>query len=215
MFENEIEHHPDARLIDLYKLYMQSCLGPGHIISDYDSVKKYLIQEVNESKRYVSTFKNISLSTYFLNLKGDYINLYSSKETLCTCPCLVLECDAINPLARYSLQLIADGIISLDEFYQIFIKSYEETKYMSEEFLIDVWYSNALPILMGFEFNGFEEDLKYINELFKRKEYLISHSEIYRAKYKPSYRLINKKYVEPYKEKILERYFIFSNEGLI
>jgi len=215
MFENEIEHHPDARLIDLYKLYMQSCLGPGHIISNYDSVKKYLIQEVNESKGYVSAFNNSSVNTYFLDMKADYKIPHSSKDTGYTCPCLVLECDAINPLARYSLQLIADGIIPLDEFYHIFIKSYEETTYMSEEFMIDVWYSNALPILMGFEFDGFEEDLKYINELFKRKEYLISHSEIYRAKYKPSYRLINKKYVEPYKEKILERYFIFSNEGLI
>jgi len=215
MFENEIEHHPDTRLIDLYKLYMQSCLGPGHIISDYDSVKKYLIQEVNEPKKYVSAFKTVSLSTYFLNLKEDYMNLHSSKEAVYTCPCLVLKCDAINPLARYSLQLIVDGIISLDDFYHIFIKSYEETTYMSEEFLVDVWYSNALPILMGFELDGFEEDLKYINELFKNKQYLISHSEKYRTEYKPSYRLINKKYLEPYNEMILERYFIFSHKGLI
>jgi hypothetical protein len=200
MFENELEHHPEARLLDLYKLFMQSCLGPGHIIKDYESVKHYLKQEVVDCQQYVSRFKSGSKHDYFVNLKEEY-------KTDCSCPCLVLDCDAFLPIARYSLQLIIDDIIPLDDFYQAFIKSYEETEYMNEEALVDIWCTDALPILKGYDIEGFEEDMQYIDELFLQKKYLISHSNTYREKYKPSYRLINKRHMQEYEAKIQKRYF--------
>jgi len=206
MFENELEHHPEARLLDLYKLFMQACLGPGHIIKDYESVKHYLMKEVDRNQHYVSMFKKDSSHDYLCNLKDEY-----KKESLnhIECPCLILECDAFIPIARYSLQLIIDGIITLDDYYQAFIKSFEETEYLSEETFVDNWYTKALPMLKVYDnIAFFKEDLQYINELFSKKQYLVSHSDTYRVKYKPSYRLINMIYMQVYEDKIKSRYFI-------
>ena len=47
MLDRELELHPEAQLIDLYKLYMQSAFGPGHMIKDIDSARNYLKIELN------------------------------------------------------------------------------------------------------------------------------------------------------------------------
>jgi len=201
MFKNELEHHPDARLLDLYKLLLQACLGPGHIIKDYKSVKHYLIKEVDDYQQYVSRFKHGSSNEYFVNLKDEYKS---------ECPCLVLDCAAFLPIARYSLQLIVDNIIPLDDYYQAFIKSFEELEFLSEDSFINIWHTEALPILLESEIDGFQDDLLYIDELFFKKQYLISHSEVYREKYKPSYRLINKKHFKEYEGVIRAKYFLVN-----
>jgi len=205
MFENELEHHPEARLLDFYKLFMQACLGPGHIIKDYESVKHYLIKEVENCHKYVSMFKRDSSPSYLCHLKDEH-------KKYCTnhieCPCLILKCDAFVPIARYSLQLIIDGIIPLDDYYQAFIKSFEETEYLSEDTLVDIWHTKALPMLKeNVNITFFKEDLQYINELFSKKQYLVSHTDTYREKYKPSYRLINKNYMQEYEDRIKSCYF--------
>ena len=56
MLAGELKLHPEAQLIDLYKLYMQSAFGPGHLIKDTDSAKNYLKTELEglttEKQRY-------------------------------------------------------------------------------------------------------------------------------------------------------------------
>ena len=47
MLSNELSLHPKAQLIDLFKLYMQSAFGPGHIIKDVDSARHYLRVELD------------------------------------------------------------------------------------------------------------------------------------------------------------------------
>ena len=120
MFDNELEHHPDARLTDLYKLFMQSAFGPGHIIKDYNTAKSYLQDELNNYQQYISKFPPETQSDYFTNLKNEY--KYGNFNFI-ACPCLILDCDAFIPLARYSLQLIIDNIIPFQDFFDAFIMS--------------------------------------------------------------------------------------------
>lgn len=44
--EEELKHHPRLKLIDLYKLCYQAWFGPAHITSDLETVKTYIIQEI-------------------------------------------------------------------------------------------------------------------------------------------------------------------------
>ena len=50
--EAELQKHPRAQLIDIYKLFYQSAFGPGHIISDADSAREYLTEELQDSRRF-------------------------------------------------------------------------------------------------------------------------------------------------------------------
>ncbi len=48
----ELELHPLARPIDLYKLLMQAAYGPGHLISDLEQAQKAIILEMAEVRSY-------------------------------------------------------------------------------------------------------------------------------------------------------------------
>ena len=47
IFQQEFVLHPKARLIDYFKLFIQSAFGPGHLVKDIDSARKYLLTECN------------------------------------------------------------------------------------------------------------------------------------------------------------------------
>ncbi|MCL2064431.1 MAG: hypothetical protein FWG98_08670 [Candidatus Cloacimonetes bacterium] len=78
MFENELDHHPSSRLVDLFKLYMQSAFGPGHLIKDKDNARAYLTNELFSYQQYLSTFDIKSKNQYLLNLKKDF-KMYNSE----------------------------------------------------------------------------------------------------------------------------------------
>ncbi len=50
----ELQLHPRAQLVDIYKFFFQGVFGPGHIISDQKSALKYLQNEFQSSTEFDS-----------------------------------------------------------------------------------------------------------------------------------------------------------------
>jgi hypothetical protein len=50
--EAELNLHPEAHLVDLYKYFLQDVCGPGHLISNREEAEKYLDQELSAVKKF-------------------------------------------------------------------------------------------------------------------------------------------------------------------
>jgi hypothetical protein len=160
MISNELALHPSARLQDIYKLYMQSAFGAGHLIADVESARAMLQREVE----YVRTFEPVSTP-------------------------LIQSVDAFFPLARCSVRLIVDGHRSFDDYLQHFFRSAMEYTYLEEQTAIDLW-KKLLPWLSTLNISNFMDDLQFLNNLFESSKYLVSHTQTYRDLYKPTYRIM-------------------------
>lgn len=61
MINEELSLHPEAQLLDIFKLCYQSVFGPAHIINDPNSAKKYLKKELNEAQNFApENYQDIS-----------------------------------------------------------------------------------------------------------------------------------------------------------
>jgi hypothetical protein len=70
--ERQMTTYPKSTLQDIYKSFYQEHFGPGHIISDTASARRYLIRELSEIGE--------TQSPYFepTGSQGDYVRVYLS-----------------------------------------------------------------------------------------------------------------------------------------
>ena len=70
--ERQLATYPESTLQDIYKSFYQEHFGPGHIISDTASARRYLMKELSEMGE--------TQSPYFepTGSQGDYIRVYLS-----------------------------------------------------------------------------------------------------------------------------------------
>ena len=70
--DRQIATYPESTLQDIYKSFYQEHFGPGHIISDMASARRYLMRELSEMGK--------TQSPYFepTGCQGDYIRVYLS-----------------------------------------------------------------------------------------------------------------------------------------
>ncbi len=70
--ERQLTSYPESTLQDIYKSFYQEHFGPGHIISDTASARRYLMRELSEMGE--------TQSPYFepTGSQGDYIRVYLS-----------------------------------------------------------------------------------------------------------------------------------------
>ena len=70
--ERLLTTYPESTLQDIYKSFYQEHFGPGHIISDTASARRYLMRELSEMGK--------TQSPYFepTGCQGDYIRVYLS-----------------------------------------------------------------------------------------------------------------------------------------
>ena len=70
--ERQLATYPESTLQDIYKSFYQEHFGPGHIISDTASARRYLMRELSEMGE--------TQSPYFepTGSQGDYIRVYLS-----------------------------------------------------------------------------------------------------------------------------------------
>ena len=70
--ERQLVTYPESTLQDIYKSFYQEHFGPGHIISDTASARRYLMRELSELGE--------TESPYFepTGCQGDYIRVYLS-----------------------------------------------------------------------------------------------------------------------------------------
>ena len=93
---------------------------------------------------------------------------------------------------QVSLDVVADGIMSADEFADAFMAGGGKVPDVTQEWL-DEWNEikrvakKAVPGMKGFA----KDDAK-ISALIKDGKYVVHHSEVYNQTYKPHYRIIRK-----------------------
>ncbi len=70
--ERQLTSYPESTLQDIYKSFYQEHFGPGHIISDTASARRYLMRELSEMGK--------TQSPYFepTGSQGDYVRVYLS-----------------------------------------------------------------------------------------------------------------------------------------
>ena len=70
--ERQLATYPESTLQDIYKSFYQEHFGPGHIISDTASARRYLMKELSEMGK--------NQSPYFepTGSQGDYVRVYLS-----------------------------------------------------------------------------------------------------------------------------------------
>ena len=70
--ERQLATYPESNLQDIYKSFYQEHFGPGHIISDTASARRYLMRELSEMGE--------TQSPYFepTGSQGDYVRVYLS-----------------------------------------------------------------------------------------------------------------------------------------
>lgn len=70
--ERQMATYPESTLQDIYKSFYQEHFGPGHIISDTASARRYLMRELSEKGKTQSPYSESTGS------QGDYIRIYLS-----------------------------------------------------------------------------------------------------------------------------------------
>ncbi len=70
--ERQLTTYPESTLQDLYKSFYQEHFGPGHIISDTASARRYLMRELSEMGKTQSPYFEPTAS------QGDYVRVYLS-----------------------------------------------------------------------------------------------------------------------------------------
>ena len=73
--ERQMTTYPESTLQDIYKSFYQEHFGPGHIISDTASARRYLMRELSEMSKTESPYFELTGS------QGDYIRVYLSAVT--------------------------------------------------------------------------------------------------------------------------------------
>ena len=70
--ERQLATYPESTLQDIYKSFYQEHFGPGHIISDTASARRYLVRELSEMGKIQSPYFETTGS------QGDYVRVYLS-----------------------------------------------------------------------------------------------------------------------------------------
>ena len=70
--EGQLTIYPESTLQDIYKSFYQEHFGPGHIISDTASARRYLMRELSEMGKTASPYFEPTGS------QGDYVRVYLS-----------------------------------------------------------------------------------------------------------------------------------------
>ena len=70
--ERQLVTYPESTLQDIYKSFYQEHFGPGHIISDTASARRYLMGELSEMSKTASPYFEPTGS------QGDYVRVYLS-----------------------------------------------------------------------------------------------------------------------------------------
>lgn len=168
VLSSHAEKYPMMQPCDVVKLLYQNEFGGGHLISD----EKGCLQRMKEE--YVSAKKQ---------------NLNEIDKTVENLPKESYIEDIGNGMCRIYLASIANED-SLKRLGEAFIKTANQHKGNLERFQrkLDVVSQNVDKLALGFSKQEFDE---YMNEYAKKGYPMTSHSDVYRKRYQPSYRVIS------------------------
>jgi len=102
-----------------------------------------------------------------------------------------------NQYYRVSLSLVKEGKLSEEELFNAFLQSADSCAVPSIEEWRKEW-NLVLNIIeaMNLKIINYEEDKSILDDMLKKGNILVHHSDIYRNLYHPHYRVVNSKYLK-------------------
>ncbi len=95
---------------------------------------------------------------------------------------------------RINLAVIKYQLVSFEDFFEGFIKSSQAAPKLSYDEWLDHWQQiESILKKSSVKITDFDEASHHLRKLFEQKNYLVSHSIIYRKRYNPHYRLFGEK----------------------
>lgn len=168
-----LKKYPESSLIDIYKYFFQSRFGPEHLISDSLIALKILQDEIKNDE-----IKNHKLKPDSLLIEL----LYPEKKYV-----------------RIDLSLIKERIIPLNLFFTAFLQSAEKHDTVDFENWKNDWNTIAGSLEeANLKVKNFREDKIKIENALRINRLIFSHSQDYKKKYNPHYRVINYKIFEKF-----------------
>ena len=163
----QMQTYPKSRLLDIYKSCFQDYMGAEHLVSDRQSVKAYLDEELK--------------TTSIDDLRSWYYE-----------PCGIDSC-----YYRVSIRAIKESLVSEDLMLNAFIRSANSEKRPSVELWSERWHKIIGTIdQMKLDLPNYQEDKQFIDSVLYVGKYAISHSPDYREAYHPHYRIVERNIFE-------------------
>lgn len=157
----QMQTYPKSRLLDIYKSCFQDYLGAEHLVSDRQSVKAYLDEELR--------------TTELDGLPSWYVE----------------PCGIDSSYYRVSLRTIKEGIIAEDLLLDAFIRSSNAETRPSVQSWSERWHKIIGTIdQMQLNLPFYQQDRQFIDSILSVGKYAISHSPEYRQAYQPHYRIV-------------------------
>ena len=160
------EKYPQATLQDVYKNNFQDYFGPAHIMAKREGVLAYLKSELQQMEKEEGSSSDLSGRKYYT------------------------PCGWRHNYYQVSLQVIKDGIMSVEEFADAFMAGGGAAPQVSQQW-IDEW-----EVIKGVvkdvapDLEGYKADAKKVDALLKEGKYVVHHSGKFEEAYRPHYRII-------------------------
>ena len=182
------EKYPEATLQDIYKGSFQDYFGPSHIMAKRENVIFNIKRELDRMK--IENAPAVVAVPVSADGKDDV--KADTNDVMGKARKYYDQCGWRGNYYQVSLNVIADGIISVEEFADAFIAGGgaepEVTGEWEEEWMmIKDAVRKSSP-----KMKNFEKDAKEITALITDKKYVVHHSSEYNREYKPHYRIIRK-----------------------
>lgn len=163
MVKNQLSNYPKSRLLDIYKSCFQDFMGAEHLVGDTLSVRRYLEYELQQ-------------------VEGDSLMSWYAEP-----------CGLQGRYVRVSLQVVQEGLVSLDQLLSAFIRSANGSVRPS----VEAWKTEWEKIVgqideMRLGLPHYDDDRHFIADVLAQGKYAISHSPDYRAAYRPHYRIVRR-----------------------
>ena len=159
----QMQAYPKSRLLDIYKSCFQDYMGAEHLVSDRQSVKAWLDEELRS------------------------VTLDELQPWYCE------PCGIDSNYYRVSIRAVIEGIVTEEWLLDAFIRSANSQKRPSVESWKERWHEIIAVIdRMQLSLPHYQEDRQYIDSVLAAGKYAISHSSDYREAYHPHYRIVER-----------------------
>ena len=163
----QLRQYPESRVTDIYKDFCQDNLGPGHLIPDPESARKYLLSELREYREDLDSAR------------------YAKPQLRC-----IPVGDAHN-YVRVDLSVVLDGLVDEETLLDAFVRSANEGRILPEKDWVRKWHRVAAVIRRRFpDIPGAEADLAALDSLIGAGHLIMHHSEAFSKAYNPHYRIV-------------------------
>ena len=185
-----LERYPKATLQDVYKNNFQDVYGPAHIMASREGVIAYLERELKKMK-IENAGPDIAKQLSGANSDGQVKSCGSGvPHVKKDASYYYTPCGWRNNYYQVSLEVISDGLMSVEEFADAFIAGGGAVPEVGREWqqewdLIKKCVKEVAPHIEEYK----KDDAK-ITALIKEGKYVVHHSTRYGEAYKPHYRII-------------------------